>query len=411
MASAPASQTTAASLPLKGLCVLDFGHTVMGPTCGLILADLGADVIRIEPPGGERTRGFGGFASGFFGYFNRNKRSLAVDLKHPDGVAVIRDVIKRADILVENFAPGTMARLGLDWETVRTVNDRLIYCSLKGYLSGPYEGLLALDEVVQMQAGLAFMTGPPGMPLRAGTSIIDITGGLFGVIGILAALNERQTTGRGKFVQSALFEAAAFLVGQHMAAVAITGEPSQPMPVRRGGGGRGGSAGAWSVYDTFATKDGLVFVGVTSEAQWERFCQAYGVEHLAKVPDFAEREARIGNRAKLLPHLVDVFKQLTVSEVLARGRAAQLPCAPVGRPDDLFDDPHLNTNGGLVEVALRDQIRARVPAMPLSFDDQRFGVRRQPPECGADTSDVLREQHYSAERIKQLIDTGVITQK
>jgi crotonobetainyl-CoA:carnitine CoA-transferase CaiB-like acyl-CoA transferase len=262
-----------------------------------------------------------------------------------------------------------------------------------------------------MQAGLAFMTGPPGMPLRAGTSIIDITGGLFGVIGILAALNERQATGRGKFVQSALFEAAAFLVGQHMAAVAITGEPSQPMPVRRGGGGRGGNAGAWSVYDTFATKDGLVFVGVTSEAQWERFCQAYGVEHLATVPEFAEREARIGNRAKLLPHLVDVFKQLTVAEVLARGRAAQLPCAPVGRPDDLFDDPHLNANGGLLEVALRDQVRARVPAIPLSFDEQRFGVRRQPPACGADTTDVLREQSYSAERIKQLIDAGVITQK
>jgi crotonobetainyl-CoA:carnitine CoA-transferase CaiB-like acyl-CoA transferase len=406
--SAAQDRSGSRSLPLAGLTVLDFGHTVMGPTCGLVLADLGADVIRIEPPAGERTRSFIGFASGFFGYFNRNKRSVAVDLKKPEGLAVVRDLIKSADVLIENFAPGTMARLGLGWDDARALNERLIYCSLKGYLSGPYEELLALDEVVQMQAGLAYMTGPPGMPLRAGTSIVDITGALFGVIGILAALNERRDTGKGKLVQSALFESTAFLVGQHMAAVAITGVPSEPMPVRRGGGGTGGNAGAWTVYDTFATRDGAVFVGVTSEPQWQRFCEVFKLKHLETMPEFATRDARLRNRKPLLPHIQEVLGTLTLAEVLERARSAQLPCAPVGRPDDLFDDPHLKAGGGLVEVELRDDIRAPVPALPVAFGDERFGVRRQPPGCGADTVDVLAEHGYTAGRIADLIAAGII---
>ena len=396
-----------APLPLAGLRVLDFGHTVMGPTCGLILADLGADVIRVEPPAGERTRSFKGFASGFFAYFNRNKRSVAVDLKHADGVAVAQDLVKSADVLIENFAPGTMERLGLGFDAVRALNPRLIYCSLKGYLSGPYEDLLALDEVVQMQGGLAFMTGPPGMPLRAGTSIVDISGGMFGVIGILAAVNERQRTGKGKLVESALFESTAFLVGQHMAAVALTGVPSEPMPVRRGGGGTGGNAGAWSVYDVFQASDGPVFMAVASEPQWQRFCKVYGVDHLAAMPEFAEKDPRLAHRKELLPHLQAVFGTMTVADIVARGRAAQIPCAPVGKPDDLFDDPHLNANGSLLDVDM-GQTRGRLPAIPLALDDARLGLRLQPPACGADTRDVLMECGYSAERIAALAAAGVI---
>jgi crotonobetainyl-CoA:carnitine CoA-transferase CaiB-like acyl-CoA transferase len=215
-------------LPLSGIRVLDFGHTVMGPTCGVVLADLGAEVIRVEPPEGDRTRRMYGFARGFFGAFNRNKRSLGIDLKHPEGRAIIERLLPTADVLIENFAPGAMDRLGLGWEQARAVNPRLIYCALKGYLPGPYEHLPALDEVVQMQGGLTYMTGPPGRPLRAGTSVVDIMGGVFGAVAILAALRDRDRTGQGRLVRSALFESVAFMVGQHMASIALTGQECRP---------------------------------------------------------------------------------------------------------------------------------------------------------------------------------------
>ncbi len=249
----------AAGLPLRGLRVLDFGHTVMGPSCGMVLADLGAEVIRIEPPGGDRTRRMHGFARGFFGAYNRNKRSFVVDLKSAEGKALFLRLLPTADALVENFAPGAMDRLGLGWEALRAINPRLIYCSLKGYLPGPYEHHTALDEVAQMQGGLAYMTGPPGRPLRAGTSVIDIMGGVFGAVAILAALRERDATGEGRIVRSALFETVAFLVAQHMASAAITGTPAPPMPARQS---------AWSIYEIMATADDPVFVAVTSDEQW-----------------------------------------------------------------------------------------------------------------------------------------------
>jgi crotonobetainyl-CoA:carnitine CoA-transferase CaiB-like acyl-CoA transferase len=388
--------------------VLDFGHTVMGPTCGLVLADLGADVIRIEPIEGERSRGFRGFACGFFKYFNRNKRSVAVDLKHPDGIAVVKDLIRSADVLLENFAPGTMERLGLGWDAVRAVNERLIYCSLKGYLNGPYEQLLALDEVVQMQAGLAYMTGPPGMPLRAGSSVVDITGGLFGVVGVLAALHERERTGRGHLVQSALFESTAFLVGQHMAAAAISGEPSLPMPARKTGTTLGSSGGAWSVYDAFEMQDGSAFIAVATEAQWQRFCQLFGLEALAAMPEFVDLTGRLRNRVALAARLKDVFRGMTVDDVVGRCRDAQIACAPVGRPDDLFDDPHLNAGGGLLAIDIADGGQARLPALPLAYDGQRFGLRSQPPACGNATTDALAECGYSRERIAALAKDGIV---
>ncbi len=255
-------------LPLTGIVVLEFSHTVMGPTCGVVLADLGADVIRVEPaPDGDRTRRLHGFATGFFAYFNRNKRCICIDLKSPDGLAVAQDLLTRADVLIENFGPGTMERLGLGWEQVRAINDRLIYCALKGFLSGPYEHRPALDEVVQYMTGLAYMTGPPGQPLRAGSSVIDIMGGVMGDIAILAALRQRDRDGQGRKVTSTLFESSAFLVGQHMAGEAASGIPSPPMPVR---------SSAWGIYETFPTTGGeLLFIGITSDNHWRAFCAAF----------------------------------------------------------------------------------------------------------------------------------------
>ena len=394
------SAAAAAALPLAGIRVLDFGHTVMGPSCGLVLADLGADVIRIEPPGGDRTRRLPGFAIGFFGSFNRNKRSIGIDLKQAEGRDIVRRLMADADVVIENFAPGVMERLGRGREDARAVNPGLVYCALKGYLPGPYEHLPALDEVVQMQAGLAYMTGPPGRPLRAGASVVDLFGGVFGVVAILAALRDRDRTGEGQLVRSALFESTAFLVTQHMAASAMVGQPVPPMPGRRGA--------AWCIYDIFEAADGPVFIGVTSEAHWQRFCAAFPIDDLRDDPTLASHDDRVRQKPRLIERLSGLFAGIAVADILDRCRAALIPCAPVARPDQLFDDPHLNARGGLVEVTLSDTVAARLPALPIEMRGARPGLRRQPPAVGGDTRDVLSAAGLSDGDIDRLGAAGVV---
>jgi crotonobetainyl-CoA:carnitine CoA-transferase CaiB-like acyl-CoA transferase len=386
-------------LPLSGLRVLDFGHTVMGPTCGLVLADLGAEVIRVEPPEGDRTRRMYGFARGFFAAFNRNKRSLGVDLKHPEGRAIIERLLPATDVLIENFAPGAMDRLGLGWERVREINPRLVYCALKGYLPGPYEHLPALDEVAQMQGGLAYMTGPPGQPLRAGASVVDITGGVFGAVAILAALRERDRTGKGRLVRSALFESVAFLVAQHMAFTALTGQPVPPMPARQS---------AWSVYNVFETADRPVFLAVTSDAHWRRFCEAFRFLDLLEDPALATNDQRIAARDRLMPRLRAELAKLPAKEVIARCNAALVPAAPVNRPQDLFEDPHLRAGGAMAEVALSETVKAFLPLLPIAIEGAPLGVRRQPPQAGEATREVLAALGYDAAAIESLAARGVI---
>src|SRR5277367_6414060 len=299
--------TANATLPLAGIRVLEFCHTIMGPTAGLILADLGADVIKIEPAEGDATRRLPGFAAGFFPAFNRNKRSLALDLKSDAGRALLHRLAATADVVLENYAPGTMDRLGCGYEDLSKTNPRLIYCSLKGFLSGPYEHRPALDEVVQFMAGLAYMTGPPGQPLRAGASVVDIMGGLFAVIAIQAALRERERTGRGQLVKSALFEATSFMMMQHMAAQAVTGRPPPPMPAREG---------AWAIYEPFETADGeQIFVGLTSDGQWRRFCEHFGRSDLLTNPAYKTNQDRVRERPVLKP---------LVAEIIARHKLGEL---------------------------------------------------------------------------------------
>ncbi|RYJ00886.1 MAG: CoA transferase, partial [Acetobacteraceae bacterium] len=320
--------------PLKGLKVLEFSHTIMGPCAGLVLADLGADVVKVEPaPAGDHTRRLPGFAAGFFAAFNRNKRSLALDLKSPEGRAAAHRLVAQADVVLENYGPGTMERLGCGWEDLKAVNPRLVYLALKGFLAGPYEHRPALDEVVQFQSGLAYMTGPPGRPLRAGASIIDILGAVFGVVAVQAALRERDQTGQGQRVSGALFESAVFLMGSHMAGLAATGEPPPPMPARRG---------AWGIYDAFPTAgDGQLFVGVTSDQQWLRFTEAFGLTDFAADARLATNAQRSGERSWLIPALQEVFLHYSQEEVARRCEAAGISWAPVGKPADLFEDPHL----------------------------------------------------------------------
>ena len=369
---------------LAGLRVVEFTHMVMGPACGLVLADLGADVIKVEPaPDGDNTRRLGGSGAGFFAIMNRNKRSMAVDMKSPGGLAATKRLLATADVLVENFRPGALDRLGLSYQALRADNPRLIYCSCKGFLPGPYEHRVALDEVVQMMGGLAYMTGPPGQPLRAGSSVNDIMGGMFAAIGILAAVQERHATGQGRHVQSGLYENNVLLMAQHMAQYVISGAEAPPMSVRQV---------AWPIYDLFETSDGeRLFVGVVTDTQWRLFCTEFHLPDLLGDPALATQAARVGARPRVLPVVGAALRQYSRSALMEKCERLGLPFAPITRPAELFDDPHLNASGGLVPVVLPNGAHSKLPALPLSFDGARPVQRSGLPTVGQHTAEIMAE--------------------
>lgn len=384
--------------PLAGIRVVEFTHMVMGPTVGHILAGLGAEVIRIEPIGGDPTRRLLGSGAGYFPMYNRGKQSICLDLKSADGLAVARDLAARADVLVENFRPGALDRLGLSYETLAETNPGLVYCSEKGFLPGPYEQRTALDEVAQMMGGLAYMTGPPGRPLRAGSSVVDVTGGMFGVIGILAALQERHRTGRGQKVVASLFETTIYLVGQHMAQFAVTGKAAAPMPAR---------ISAWAIYDVFETADEPVFIGVVSDSLWEKFCALFGLDDLWAEEDLRTNNARVLARDRIMPRVRALVATMTRAEIVARLEGTGLPFAPIGRPEDMFDDPQL-AEGGLEPVTLDNGKETRLPTIPLEMAGKRPGSSVTLPRPGADTQAILQELGYPAQRIEELIGRGAV---
>jgi len=383
------------TLPLDGLRVVEFTHMVMGPTCGLVLADLGAEVIKVEPITGDSTRRLLGAGSGFFPLFNRNKKSLAIDLQSAEGREAVLRLVATADVVSENFKSGTMARLGLDYASLSKLNERLVYVSHKGFLPGPYDHRTALDEVVQMMGGLAYMTGRPGDPLRAGSSVNDIMGGMFGALGVMAALMQRAQTGRGQEVQSALFENNVFLVAQHMMQFAVTGQPAAPMP---------GRISAWGVYDVFTVRDGdQVFLAVVSDTQWALFCEAFSFEDLRADPRLASNNDRVQARDWLIPLLRERLAGYTAGELSAIFESRGLPFAPITRPEELFEDPHLDETGGLAPLTLPDGRPARVPLLPLVLGGHRPGVRIQPPRLGEQTRELLAELGYTPLQIDDLL--------
>ncbi|MBI3516633.1 MAG: CoA transferase [Proteobacteria bacterium] len=391
----------ATALPLAGIRVVEFVHMIMGPSAGLILGDLGAEVIKIEPlPRGDNTRRLLGTGVGFFMSYNRNKKSFGVDLRSAAGREIVLKLIKSADILTENFRPGAMEKLGFGYDALKTVNPELIYCSHKGFLAGPYEHRPALDEVVQMMGGLAYMTGPPGRPLRAGASVNDVMGGMFAVIGALAALLQRQTTKRGQEIKSALFENCAFLVGQHMAQYALTGVAAEPMPNR---------ISAWGIYDIFVTKDEQqMFVGVVSDTQWEVFCRAFGLPDWFADPTLKTNNLRVQARPTLLPMIGAVFKRYTKAELMRMCEETGLPYAPITKPEELFDDPHLKESGALLPITTPEGTKTVIPGLPLEMAGQRFGVRLDVPRFGEHTRPILRDLGYGDAEIERLIADGVV---
>jgi crotonobetainyl-CoA:carnitine CoA-transferase CaiB-like acyl-CoA transferase len=383
-----------AALPYAGIRMVEFTHMVMGPTCGMLLGDLGAEVIKVEPPKGDNTRNLLGSGAGFYPLFNRNKKSLILDLKTAEGREAAHRLVATADIVSHNFRPETMAAQGLDYATLAKLNPRLIYIELRGFLPGPYEHRTALDEVVQMMGGLAYMTGPVGQPLRAGSSVNDIMGGLFGGIAAMAALREREQTGRGQKVQSALFENNIFLIAQHMLQFAVTGQPADPMPNR---------ISAWGVYDVFTVKNGeQIFLSAVSDKQWEVFCRVLDLADFRADPRYASNNLRVQARATLIPALRERLAHRSAAELTALFEEHGLPYAPINRPQDLMNDPHLKATGGLAPITLPDGRETDTVLFPFTLHGAQPGVRLNPPKLGEHSLALLQELGYSLEDAQTL---------
>jgi len=388
-------------LPLENIKVIEFSHMVMGPSAGMILADLGAEVIKVEPIGGDKTRNLKGSGAGYFAMYNRNKRSICVNMKSQQGMEIVTKLVEGADVVIENFRPGALDKLGLGYSQLAKINDQLIYMSAKGFLKGPYQNRTALDEVAQMMGGLAYMTGPSGRPLRAGASVIDVMGGMFGVIGILAALVQRPESGIGQQITSSLFESTVFLMGQHMAQEVVTGKAPHPMPER---------ISAWAIYDVFEAKHNKkLFVAVVSDTQWKKFCAKFELNEFIDNEEMATNAQRIDQRDVILTSVRSKFEQIGLSDLVKSLDEIGLPYAPINRPQDLTSDPHLKTSGALLDVELNDTSIAKLPALPIELDGDRLGVLRDIPKIGEHTQEVLKSLGFADEEISRMQE-ALITQ-
>ena len=375
---------TGTGLPLAGVRVVEMTHMVMGPTCGMILAQLGAEVIKVEPPAGDKTRSLGGMGTSFFPLFNRGKRSVVLDFAKAEDRETMDRLLASADVFLENFRDGQLDKQGLGPDELRRKYPHLIVAGHKGFLSGPYEHRPALDEVVQMMSGLAAMTGTSEKPQRVGSSANDIMGGMFGVISILAALYQKRG-GRagGTDIRIGLFENCLFLVAQHMVEYEMTGNKPRSMPEREH---------AWPIYDIFETAGGeRIFIGVVTEGHWQSFCREFGLKEFSEDPTLGTTTDRIMARSKIIPRVAEVIKGWNAAELSAKLDRLNICFSPINRPEDLLGDPHVLRSGGLVNNINANGEAFRVPALPVEWNGASFSEGLKVPALGADTEKVRAE--------------------
>jgi crotonobetainyl-CoA:carnitine CoA-transferase CaiB-like acyl-CoA transferase len=382
---------TAPNLPLTGVRVVEMTHMVMGPTCGMILAQLGAEVIKVEPPGGDKTRSLGGMGTSFFPLFNRGKRSVVLDLNKSADQDIMHRLLASADVFLENFRDGLLDKQGLGAEELKAKHPHLIVAGHKGFLSGPYEHRPALDEVVQMMSGLAVMTGTKAKPQRVGSSANDIMGGMFGAIAILAALYQKRGGGAdGAGIRIGLFENCLFLVAQHMVEYEMTGNRPRSMPEREH---------AWPIYDIFETANGeRIFIGVVTEGHWQSFCGEFGLNELLDDPALRSTTDRILARARIIPRVAEVIGRQNIAKLSATLDRLNICFSPINRPEDLFDDPHVLREGGLVGATNANGAPFRVPALPVEWNGESIGDGLKVPALGADTAAILSKLEPAAKR-------------
>lgn len=366
---------------LAGVRVVEMSHMIMGPSCGMFLAMLGADVIKVEPPEGDRTRQLTGMGSGFFPIFNRGKRSVTLDLSCEDGVDALHGLLADADVFIENFKEGSLEKRGLDSAALRARYPKLIAMPHKGFLNGPYKERTALDEVVQMMTGLAYMTGPTGRPLRVGSSANDIMAGLFGAMSVMAALMDREKSGEGREVRVGLFENCLLLVAQHMVQFELEGTVAPPMPERDF---------SWPVYDIFETADGKqVFVGAVTLGHWDSLCGLLGLTTLVGRDDLKSKMQQIDAREWTLPLIAEKIRERELVELEEAFLPLGIPYAPIARPADMYEDPHVVRPGGLLPSRYGGKT-FHAPGLPVDINGEAASFDADVPDIGEHTDDVLR---------------------
>ncbi|MDP9366569.1 MAG: CoA transferase [Chloroflexota bacterium] len=396
----------APSLPLAGIRVVDLTRVMTGPYCTMMLGDLGADVVKVELPGrGDDTRAWGPpFVEGESVYFlsvNRNKRSVALDLKRDGGRDALWRLIERADVVVENFSPGTVDRLGFGYEAVRARRPGIVYAAISGFgQDGPDHRRTAYDLILQGMSGMMSVTGPVGgPPTRLGVPIADIAAGMFAAFGVVGALFHRERTGEGQYVDTSMLGGQVALLTYQAGTFLATGEVPGPL---------GNAHPIIAPYDTFATADGHVNIAVGNDAIWARFCAALGLEGLRDDPRFAANADRITNRAALYAILEETLAALPTAEVVARLDAASVPCGPIRNVDEAVSDPQTRAQGLIQEMPHPTLGTVAVPGFPYHFGGTPLAVRYPPPLLGQHTTQVLTEVGYGADEIGTLAAEGAV---
>ncbi|SMX51084.1 CaiB/BaiF CoA transferase family protein [Actibacterium lipolyticum] len=369
-------------LPLSGVRVVEMSHMIMGPSCGMFLGFLGAEVIKVEPPEGDKTRNLTGMGAGFFPTFNRGKKSVTLDLKADEGRDTLKALLATADVFVENFRDISLAKMGFAPDKLRQAFPSLIVASCKGFLHGPYENRTAMDEVVQMMTGMAHMTGPTGRPLRIGSSANDIMGGLFGAFSVLAALIQRQRTREGAALRVGLFENCLLLVAQHMVQFDIEGTEAPPMPEREF---------SWPVYDIFKTAEGRpIFIGAVTEGQWAKLCDVLGLDQLLADARLQTRVDQIAARDWTLPIIEKAVAGRGYDDLLDAFEQTGIPFSPIARPKEMYDDPHVNREGGLFTSHYADKKDFRAPGLPIEMNGRPMVAENVDlPSVGQHTDEIL----------------------